>query len=144
MKARFSVLVCFLMVFYAGECLSDNDEICQTWVNTNYVDGVKPQKLTLNYDGTFQGYKTKSSHDPIETGVFQVAKKWKDSEENIIYQIKMSELLAGKTKYMLARVNKTGDKLIFCCDPEKYPDQINESLSSYCSYERESTFQVMP
>ncbi len=140
MKLLSAVFACTFLVFYAGECFSENDEICQTWINTTYVDGVKPQKLLLNYDGSFQGYKTKSSYDAVESGMFQVVKKWKDSEGNFIYRIKMYDLLLGKTKYMLARVNRKGDELKFCCDPEKYPDEINENVPSFCHYNREIAY----
>ena len=144
MKLVSVLFVCTFLVFYTGNCFSENDEICQTWINTSYVDGVKPQKLMLNYDGTFEYYKTKTSYDSIERGVFQIVKKWKDSEGNILYQIKIFELSMGKTKYMLAQVNKNRDELIFCCDPEKYPDEINESSPNFCSYKREYTFYDLP
>ena len=144
MRLVFALFVCTVILFYVGDCFSENDEICQVWINTNYVDGIKPQKLMLNYDGTFQGYKTMSSYETTQQGVFQVVKKWKDSENNIWYKIKMIELTMGKTKYMLARVNKSGDELIFCCNPDKYPDEINKNLPGYCRYKRDTSYYDQP
>jgi hypothetical protein len=37
----------------------------------------------LSFDGTFVTYKTKTSTDALEQGMFQIVKKWKNSEKNI-------------------------------------------------------------
>ena len=71
--------------------------------NANY-------RCRVNYDGTFATYKTKAGTDALERGTFQIIKKWKDSEENIWYKIKMQNPKYG-TKYKLAKVSNDGDKL---------------------------------
>ena len=133
MRVLFAAALCISFVFYAGLSLSESDEICCTWLNTNYVSGERPQKLMLNFDGTFVTYKTETSTVALERGMFQIVKKWKDSEENIWYQIKMQGLKYG-TKYKLARVSKVGDKLEFVCKLDKFPAEINKNEPDYCNY----------
>ena len=137
MKVLFVATICISLMFYTGEVLSESDEICCTWVNTKYVSGDRPQKLMLNFDGTFVTYKTKTSTDALERGMFQVIKKWKDSEENIWYKIKMQGLKYG-TKYKLATISKDGNKLEFVCKSDKYPAEIDKNEPDYCNYMRAS------
>jgi len=139
MKVLFIAAICISLMFYAGEAFSESDEICCTWVNTKYVSGDRPQKLMLNFDGTFVTYKTKTSTDALERGMFQIVKKWKDSEENIWYKIKMQGLMHG-TKYKLATISKDGDKLEFVCKPDKYPTEIDKNKPDYCNYMRYSSY----
>jgi hypothetical protein len=126
-------------MFYAGEAFSESDEICCSWVNTKYVSGDRPQKLMLNFDGTFATYKTKTGTDALERGMFQIIKKWKDSEENIWYKIKMQGLKYG-TKHKLAKISKDGDKLEFVCKSDKFPAEIDKNEPDYCNYMRASTY----
>jgi hypothetical protein len=139
MRVLFIAALCISLMFYAGMTFAESDEICCTWVNTKYVSGNPPQKLILNYDGTFATYKTKTSTDASAQGMFQIIKKWKDSEENIWYQIKMQDPKYG-TKYKLARVSKEGDKLKFNCKSDKFPDEIDENAPDYCNYMRASIY----
>jgi len=139
MRVLFIAALCISLMFYAGETFAESDEICCNWVNTKYVSGNRPQKLILNDDGTFATYKTKTSTDALEQGMFQIIKKWKDSEENIWYQIKMQGLKYG-TKYKLATISKGGDKLKFVCKSDKFPDEIDENAPDYCNYIRYSMY----
>ena len=139
MKVLFVVALCISLMFYAGTTFAESDEICCNWVNTKYVSGNRPQKLILNDDGTFATYKTKTGTDALERGMFQIIKKWKDSEENIWYQIKMQGLKYG-TKYKLATISKGGDKLKFVCKSDKFPDEIDENAPEYCNYMRASIY----
>jgi hypothetical protein len=136
MKGIFVAALCISFIFYAGNTFAESDEICCTWVNTKYTTDNRPQKLVFHFDGTFATYKTKTSTDALQRGTFQVIKKWKDSEENIWYQIKMQNPLSG-TKYKLARVRKDGDKLEFVCKSNKFPSEINENEPDYCNYMRD-------
>ena len=138
MRVLFIAALLISLMFYAGQSFSESDEICCTWLNTKYVSGSRPQKLMFNFDGTFVTYKTKTSTDALERGTFQIVKKWKDSEENIWYRIKMQGLKYG-TKYKLAKVSKAGDKLEFVCKSDKYPTEINKNEPDYCNYLRAST-----
>jgi hypothetical protein len=139
MRALFITALCISLMLYAGMTFAESDEICCTWVNAKYVSGTRPQKLILNCDGTFATYKTKATTDVISRGVFQIVKKWKDSEENIWYQIKMQDLKYG-TKYKLARISKGGDKLEFVCKSDKYPAEIDKNEPDYCNYMRASIY----
>jgi hypothetical protein len=139
MKVLFVAAICISLMFYAGEAFSESDEICYTWVNTKYVSGDRPQKIILSDDGQFVTYKTKTSTDALERGMFQVIKKWKDSEENIWYKIKMQGLKYG-TKYKLATISKDGNKLEFVCKSDKYPAEIDKNEPDYCNYMRASTY----
>ncbi len=139
MRALFIIALCLSLVFSAGKTFAESDEICCTWVNTKYVSGDPPQKLIFAFDGTFVTYGTKTSAEALQRGTFQVIKKWKDSEENIWYQIKMQNPISG-TKYKLARVNKGGDKLEFVCKSDKFPAEIDKNEPDYCNYMRASTY----
>jgi hypothetical protein len=139
MKVLFVAAICISLMFYAGEAFSESDEICYTWVNTKYVSGDRPQKIILSDDGQFVTYKTKTSTDALERGMFQIVKKWKDSEENIWYKIKMQGLKYG-TKYKLATISKGGDKLEFVCKSDKYPTEIDKNEPDYCNYVRASIY----
>ena len=138
MRVLFIAALCISLMFYAGTTFAESDEICCNWVNTKYVSGNRSQKLILNDDGTFATYKTKTGNDALEQGMFQIIKKWKDSEENIWYQIEMHNPIAGK-KYKLAKVSKGGDKLEFVCKSDKFPAEIDKNELDYCNYMRAST-----
>mgnify|MGYP000001414281 CR=1 FL=1 len=139
MRVLFVAALCISLMFCAGTIYAESDEICCNWVNTKYVSGNRPQKLIFNYDGTFATYETKTGTDALEQGMFQIIKKWKDSEENIWYQIKMQGLKYG-TKYKLATISKDGDKLEFVCKSDKFPDEIDENAPDYCNYMRASIY----
>ena len=139
MKILFFAAICISLMFYAGEVFSESDEICCTWVNTKYVSGDRPQKLMFNFDGTFVTYNTKTSTEALQWGMFQIVNKWKDSEENIWYKIKMQGLKYG-TKYKLATISKDGNKLEFVCKSDKYPAEIDKNEPDYCNYMRASTY----
>ena len=139
MRVLFIAAICLSLTLYAGEVFSESDEICCTWVNTKYISGDRPQMLMLNFDGTFVTYKTKKSTDALERGMFQIVKKWKDSEENIWYKIKMQGLKYGM-RYKLAKVSKDGNKLEFVCKSDKYPAEIDKNKPDYCNYLRASIY----
>ena len=139
MRVLFVAALCISLMFYAGTTFAESDEICCNWVNTKYVSGSRPQKLIYNHDGTFATYETKTGTDADERGMFQIIKKWKDSEENSWYQIKMQGLKYG-TKYKLATISKDGDKLEFVCKSDKFPDEIDENAADYCNYMRYSSY----
>ena len=136
MKVLFVTAICISLMFYAGEAFSESDEIFGTWVNTKYVSGDRPQKIMLSYDGQFVTYDTKTSIEARQRGMFQVIKKWKDSEENISYQIKMRDPKYG-IKYKLARISKDGDKFEFVCKSDKFPAEIDKNDPDYCHYIRD-------
>ena len=81
MRPLFVLVLCASLLFYAGDTFPQSDEICCTWINTEYVSSDRPQKIIFNYDGTFATYKSKETKDPIVRGVFQIDKKWTDSNE---------------------------------------------------------------
>ena len=137
MKALFVAAVCISLLFYAGEAFSQSDEILCAWVNAKYISDNPPQKLILNFDGTFECYTSKTSTDAFKRGMFQIVKKWKDSEKNIWYQIKMNDPKSG-TKFKLARISNNGDILEFVCKKNKFPSEISKNDPDYCKYTRES------
>ncbi len=139
MRVLFIAALCISIIFFAGQSFSESDEICCTWVNMKYASGNRPQKLIFNFDGTYATYGTQKSTDALRRGMFRIVKKWKDSEENIWYQIKMQDPKYG-TKYKLARVSKDGDKLEFVCKSDKYPAEIDKNEPDYCNYLRASTY----
>ena len=139
MKVLLFSVLCISLMLYAGEAFSESDEICCTWINTKYVSGDRPQKLILSNDGQFVTYDTKTSIEALQRGMFQIIKKWKDSEENIWYQIKMQDPKVG-TKYKLARISQDRNKLEFVCKSDKFPIEIDKNDPDYCTYMRGSTW----
>ena len=137
MKALMALAICLSLVFYAGVTLSESDEICCTWVNVKYETGTPPQKIMFHYDGTYATYNTTNSKTALTRGMFQVVKKWTDSDQQIWYKIIMQDPKQGK-KYKLAKVSKDGKKLEFVCKSDKYPTEIKAGESGYCNYLRAS------
>ena len=137
MRASIALAICLSLVFYAGVSLSESDEICCTWVNTKYETGTPPQKIMFHYDGTYATYASKKSSDTLSRGMFQIVKKWTDSDGHIWYKIMMDDPEQGK-KYKLAKVSNDGKKLEFVCKPDKYPTEIKADESGYCTYLRAS------
>ena len=128
MRALMALAICLSFVFYASVTLSESDEICCTWVNAKYETGTPPQKIMFHYDGTYATYNTTNSKTALTRGMFQVVKKWTDSDEQIWYKIIMQDPTQGK-KYKLAKVSKDGKKLEFVCKSDKYPTEIKAGES---------------
>lgn len=144
MRASIALAICLSLVFYAGVSLSESDEICCTWVNTKYETGTPPQKIMFHYDGTYATYASKNSNDTLSRGMFQIVKKWTDSDGQIWYKMMMNDPTQGK-KYKLAKVSNDGKKLEFVCKSDKYPTEINADESGYCNYLRASMdFETLP
>ena len=137
MRTLFILSWCVFIALFAVNSYSESEPICCTWVNFEYVEGARPQKLILNYDGTFQTYKTHQSLEPIQHGTFQIVKKWKDSQDNIWYKMDIFDK-SGK-KYKLAKISQNGKKLEFICNSENFfPAGMNKADANYCNYIRAS------
>lgn len=144
MKPFIIIAICFSLVFYAAASLSESDEICSTWFNMRYIKGQFPQKIMFHYDGTYATYLKMNSSKAFSRGMFQVTKKWTDSEGYIWYQIIMNDPKQGK-KYKLAKVSQNGRKLEFVCNKKEYPSELNVNESGYCNYLRASMdFESLP
>ena len=63
------------------------------------------------------------------------SQKWKDPQQNLLYQIKMQDPVSG-TKYKLAKISNNGNKLEFICKSDKFPEKIDKNESDYCTYIR--------
>ena len=144
MRIFVSLAICLSIVMYAAVSLSESDEICCTWVNTNYDSGKSPNRIIFHYDGTYATYATKKSDAALSRGKFRIVEKWKESEGSLWYKILMEDSKQG-TKYKLARVSDNGKKLEFVCKPDKYPKNISSNDTGYCNYLRASMdYDKMP
>ena len=137
MRVCITLAICFSILFYAMASLSESDEICCTWVNTNYDSGKRPNKIMFHYDGTYATYATNESKNALSRGTFLIVEKWNDSEGSLWYKILMQDLTKG-TKYKLAKVSDNGKKLEFVCKSDKYPTKIDSTDTGYCNYLRAS------
>jgi hypothetical protein len=135
MKKLFLLALCSSLLIFATNSYSGSDEICCTWVNTNYTSGDPPQKLIFHFDGTFACYDTQKTSDALKRGTYSIDEKWQDSEGNIWYKIKMREPMS-KTKYQLAKISDDGKILEFICKTDKYPATISLEDEAYCKYNR--------
>ena len=134
MRFIFVLAICASLLLYAGGAYPQSDEICCTWVNTEYEAKERPQKMILNYDGTFEVYPSQDSIDPTVRGTFQIEDKWKDSEDIIWYKVKMTDMSGAK--FHLMRIRDGGENLEFVRKQYRYPDAINTDVSNYSSYSR--------
>jgi len=134
MKTLFVSALCILLLFYAEKTFSETDEICCTWVNLKYTSVASPQKLILNYDGTFASYISKASKDALKRGTYLIRKKWKDSEGNKWYQIRG---LLGEIEYGLARISDNGKTLEYVFEYDKFPVDIKPNDTNYRKYTRD-------
>ena len=100
MRTLMALAICLSLVFYAGVSLSESDEICCTWFNLKHIEGKFPQKIMFHYDGTYATYKKINAMDALSRGMFQIVKKWTDSEGDIWYNIIMQDPKRGN-KYKL-------------------------------------------
>ena len=135
MKILLLLALCSSLLIFATNSYSESDEICCTWVNTNYTSGNPPQKLIFSFDGTFASYNTKNTNDALKRGMYSIAKKWQDSDGNIWYQIKMQDP-NSETRYKLAKISDDGKVLEFICKTDKYPVDISSEDTAYCKYNR--------
>jgi hypothetical protein len=71
MRALFVAALCISLLFYPGKAFAESEEICCNWVNIKYVSDSKPQKLILNYDGTFATYNTRHQLRPLNKEYFK-------------------------------------------------------------------------
>jgi hypothetical protein len=136
MKKVLLFILCFFLLLLTVESLAGSDEICCTWINTAYTSGNPPQKLVFNYDGTFASYTKSVSDDALRRGMFSITKKWRDSDGNIWYQIKMEDP-QSVTRYKLAKISHDGKLLEFICKTDKYPLKMSAADADYCKYNRE-------
>lgn len=134
MRSFYVLVLCASLLFYAGGTFPQSDEICCTWINTNYEASARPEKMIFNYDGTFETYKSKEAIDPIMRGVFQIDEKWTDSAGTVWYKIKMIDMYG--TKHNLIRISKKGENLEFVRKLYDYPDAIDKDASDYSTYSR--------
>ena len=137
MRTLMALAICISLALNAGVTFSESDEICCTWVNTKYVTGKPPQKIMFHYDGTYATYTSTNSNTALTRGMFQIVKKWSDSDGYVWYKIVMQDPTQGK-KYKLARVSNVGKKLEFVCKSDQYPTEIKMNESGYCNYLRAS------
>ena len=135
MKKLLLLALCSSLLIFATNSYSESDEICCTWVNTNYTSGNPPQKLIFNFDGTFASYNTITTSEALKRGMYSIAKKWQDSEGNIWYQIKMLDP-KSEARYKLAKISDDGKVLEFTCKTDKYPADISSEDTAYCKYHR--------
>ena len=134
MKALFVSVLCIFLICYAEEIFSEADEICCTWVNLKYSSSDSPQKLIINYDGTFASYSSKASTDALKRGTYLIRKKWEDSEGNKWYQIRG---LLDEVEYGLARVSDNGKTLEYLYKHDQFPVDIQSDDASYRKYTRD-------
>ena len=136
MKTLFVSALCIFLLFYAEKAFSESDEICSTWVNLKYTSGDPPQKLILNYDGTFASYISKTATDALKRGTYSIKKKWKDSEGNIWYQINRQGSMV-EIEYELARISNNGNTLEYMFKYDEFPVDIIPNDTNYRKYNRE-------
>ena len=75
MKKLFLLALCSSLLIFATNSYSGSDEICCTWVNTNYTSGDPPQKLIFHFDGTFACYDTQKTSDALKRGTYSIDEK---------------------------------------------------------------------
>jgi hypothetical protein len=145
-------MLCFISVFVIlilagiwaiGEqtcAAQENEEICGTWLNTEYKGHRHGQKWIFSPDGTFQQYSLESSPSPQFEGNYTITERRTDSEGNIWYKLKATgEVFFGKEKakwYFLGRIGDSGKTLEYNYHPVEYPKELAPDHPSYRVYYR--------
>jgi hypothetical protein len=128
------IVLCTAIALAASLVFSQSDEICSIWVNQNYTSEKQPPKIIFNYDGTVETYPSEDASDPILRGIFQVVEQWSDAEGVAWYKLKMIDMYG--TELYLVRITEEGGRLEFVHQPYAYPQKIDETETSYCTYMR--------
>jgi hypothetical protein len=144
MKTRNSLLGAFaasLILILLGGCAPGkyapqaNEEVYGTWTNPKSAQ----QKWVYLPDGTWKAFTYPGDAVPVNSGTYQLVKKWKDAEGNIWYHENM-KVLVGVYKFnaqVLARVDKAGKRLesifqeVGQFDSTSYPAQLDSKSESY-------------
>jgi len=138
-KPFLAITLSVALLISAGITLAGSEEICATWINTEYHKGIhhrKLQKRIFSPDGTLREYRDESSPSPDWEGTYTITEKWTDSEENIWYKIKVTEPLHGSLLYFLARISDSGKTLEFVCHLVDYHKEFDPKHPSYRIYYR--------
>jgi hypothetical protein len=138
MKLCIFILSSLVLLTSAGITLAGDEEISATWINTDY-NHFTFQKRVFNTDGTFKFFRYDSSPSPELEGTYSIIKKWTDSEKNLWYKLKATEIKRGKSTedyYYLLRISDSGKKLEFVFHASEYLKVINPDRKTYRVYFR--------
>ena len=134
MRPLLSIVFCTAVMLAASLAFAQTDDICSIWVNQDYASDKQPPKIIFNYDGTVETYPSQDAKDPISRGIFQVVEQWSDAQGVAWYKLKMIDMYG--TELYLVRITKEGGRLEFVHQPYEYPQKIDETEASYCTYTR--------
>ena len=141
MKPFLAIILSVALLLSAGITLAGPEDICGTWINTEYMHPPhqrKAQKRIFNPDRTVTTYRYESSQSPIFEGTYTITEQWTDSEENTCYKVKATGKLAGQTAvwYLLCRIGDSGKSLEIMYHPVDYHKKLDPTHPSYRVYQR--------
>lgn len=135
------VVLLFVILILAGiweigeqACVGqENEEICGTWLNTEYKGTRRWQKRIFSPDGTLRAYRYESLLSPDCEGIYTITEKWTDSQQNIWYKIKTDGKCHGEqvVYYYLIRITDSGKTLELVYHPVDYHKELDPKHPSY-------------
>ena len=138
MKLCIFILSSLVLLTLTEITLAGDEKISATWINTDY-NHFTFQKRVFNTDGTFKFFRYDSSPSPELEGTYSIIKKWTDSEKNLWYKLKATEIKRGKSTedyYYLSKISDSGKKLEFVFHASDYLKVINTDMPTYRVYFR--------
>ena len=141
MKPFLVITLSVVLLISAGITLAGPEEICATWINTEYFKGnqyEKYQKRIYSPDQTFWSYRYESLPSPDCEGTYTIAEKWTDSEKNTWYKIKKDGKCHGEqfVNYYLIRISDSGKTLEHVRHPVDYHKELDPKHPSFRIYYR--------
>jgi hypothetical protein len=125
------------LFIFAGK-KEPTEEICGTWVNTDYNKYYyRSGKVVINPDGTQYNYDKDNSNKSRIKNTYTIMEKWADNEGSIWYK---TILVIGDTDvdyYQLIRIRDSGKIYEFMYFEVDYPTKIDPKSIAYRIYYRQ-------
>ena len=125
---QFAVAAVFFCFFSTGFAATEFEELCGTWENTQYQEGV--WKLVLQPDGSYEVLAEKgASKNPIK-GKCKIVEKWTDSEGCLCYKA-IFHAVNGEKSFFLMKISTSGKTLEYVEDSREYPKFFSSEAYIY-------------
>ncbi len=136
MKPFFAITLSVVLFISAAITLAGSEEICGTWINTEYYKGIhhsKWQKRIFSPDGTTRFYREVSLTSPDFDGTYTITEKWTDSDKNIWYKVKTTGKMYGDqyVAHYLFRISNSGKTLESVYHPVDYHKELDPKHPTY-------------
>jgi len=154
MKTKTLVLfgiLCLAALIILGSCVTTTnpdklvfERFCGTWANQDYETTPEEPakdyiaKYIINSDGTAVGYRHLVQTGPTSVALYTVEKRWKDTDGNSFYHVKVYKPLDYVTQYEIWKIDKYTSVWELNFSSVDYPEAIDpkDKHSEYHIYYR--------